>query len=190
MRIAVIGTGNIGGSLGRKWQAAGHDVVYGSRRPGGDGPGGAPSLTVADALLGSDVVVLAVPGPSVAEVLAPHGAELAGRIVIDATNNIGADQVNARAAVTGAAPGARYVRAFSTLGWENFVDPPEGAALFFAGDPDARAVTEELIAAVGLEPAYLGDADATPTVDGLLPLWMALVRQQGGDRRVALRIVR
>src|SRR5439155_22317968 len=101
---------------------------------------------------------------------APNGAEREGRIVIDATNNIGAGQVNARAAVTGAAPGARYVRAFSTLGWENFVDPPEGAALFFAGDTDARAAAEELIGAIGLEPAYVGDADATQTVDGLLLL--------------------
>ena len=32
MRIAVIGTGHIGGTLGRKWRAAGHDVVYGSRK--------------------------------------------------------------------------------------------------------------------------------------------------------------
>ena len=32
MRIAVIGTGHIGGTLGRKWRAAGHDVVYGSRQ--------------------------------------------------------------------------------------------------------------------------------------------------------------
>ena len=31
MRIAVIGKGNIGGSLGSKWCAAGHDVVYGAR---------------------------------------------------------------------------------------------------------------------------------------------------------------
>jgi hypothetical protein len=51
-------------------------------------------------------------------------------------------------------------------------------------------VAEELITAVGLEPAFLGDADATPAVDGLLPLWFALVKQNGGNRKVALRIVR
>ena len=38
MRIAVIGKGNIGGSLGSKWIAAGHDVVFGAR----DGGGGQP----------------------------------------------------------------------------------------------------------------------------------------------------
>jgi len=40
MRIAVIGKGNIGGSLGSKWRAAGHDVVYGARDGSGEGPGG------------------------------------------------------------------------------------------------------------------------------------------------------
>jgi len=42
----------------------------------------------------------------------------------------------------------------------------------------------------GLEPAFVGDASATPVVDALLPQWFALVRQIGGNRRVALRIVR
>jgi hypothetical protein len=50
-------------------------------------------------------------------------------------------------------------------------------------------VAEELITDVGLEPACVGDASATATVDGLLPLWFALVRQNGGNPKVALRIV-
>ena len=81
-------------------------------------------------------------------------------------------------------------RAFNTLGWENFADPPPGAALFFAADPSARQVAEELISAVGLEPDSVGDAEASSMVDALLPLWFSLVRHNGGNRRVALRIVR
>jgi 8-hydroxy-5-deazaflavin:NADPH oxidoreductase len=61
--------------------------------------------------------------------------------------------------------------------------------LFFAADPEARATAEELIKAVGLDPAFLGDGTATATVDALLPLWFALVKENGGNRRVALRIV-
>jgi predicted dinucleotide-binding enzyme len=189
MRIAVIGTGNIGGTLGGRWRAAGHDVVYGSRSGSGDGPGGAPLTTVGGALAGADVVVLAVPGPAVAQVAAAHGAALAGKVVIDAANRIGEPEFNSRAAIQAAAPLARYVRAFNTLGWENFAEPPSGAALFFAADDQARPVAEELIEAVGLEPAYVGDANATGTVDALLPLWFALVTQRGGNRRLALRIV-
>ena len=50
-------------------------------------------------------------------------------------------------------------------------------------------MAEELITAVGLEPAFVGDATATATVDALLPLWFALVKQNGGNRRLALRIL-
>ena len=189
MRIAVIGTGKIGGTLGGRWRAAGHDVVYGSRTGSGEGPGGAPLMAVGEALAGADVILLAVPGGAVTEVVAANGAALAGKVVIDAVNRMGEPEVNSRAAIAAAAPQARYVRAFNTLGWENFADPVPGTALFFAADPGARPAAEELITAVGLEPVFAGDTGASGTVDALLPLWFALVKRAGGNRRVALRVV-
>jgi 8-hydroxy-5-deazaflavin:NADPH oxidoreductase len=190
MRIAVIGKGNIGGSLGSKWRVAGHDVVYGARDASGTGPGVAPVLAVGDALTDADVVLLAVPGKVVADVVSEQKNALAAKIVIDAVNRIGAPEFDSRALVAAAAPQARYVRAFNTLGWENFVTPLPGTNLFFAADPEARTVAEELISAVGLEPAFVGDATATATVDALLPLWFALVKQNGGNRRLALRMIK
>ena len=189
MKIAVIGTGKIGGTLGGRWRAAGYDVVYGSRTGSGEGPGGAPLTAVGDALADADVVLLAVPGGAATDVVAANGAALAGKVVIDAANRMGEPEVNCRAAVAAAAPQARYVRAFNTLGWENFADPLPGTALFFAADPGARPAAEELITAVGLEPVFAGDADASGTVDALLPVWFALVKRSGGNRRVALRVV-
>jgi predicted dinucleotide-binding enzyme len=189
MKIAVIGTGNIGRSIGTKWQAAGHEVVFGATSARGDGPGGAPVLAAADALARAEVVLLAVPGKAVPDLLSAQGAALAGKIVIDAVNRIGERETDSRALIADAAPSARYVRAFNTLGWENFASPIPGASLLFAADPDARAVAEELITAVGLDPAFVGDASATGIVDGLLPLWFALVKQHGGNRKVALRVV-
>ena len=186
----MIGKGKIGGTLGSKWRAAGHDVVYGARDASGTGPGGAPVLGVGDALTDAEVVLLAVPGQVVGEVVSEHGAALAGKIVVDAVNRMGAPEFDARALIVDAAPQARYVRAFNTLGWENFADPAPGANLFFAADPEARKTAEELIAAVGLEPAFVGDAGATGAVDALLGLWFALVKHNGGNRRVALRITR
>jgi 8-hydroxy-5-deazaflavin:NADPH oxidoreductase len=189
MKIAVIGTGNIGGSLGAKWLAAGYDVVYGSRKASGEGPGGARVLAVSDALDGAEVVVLAVPGQAVADVVGAQSAALAGKIVIDAVNRMGQPELNSRALIADAVPDARYVRAFNSLGWENFAGPVPGANLFFAADPTARSVVEELIAAVGLDPAFLGDAAVAGTVDALAPVWFALVQRHGGNRRIALRVV-
>jgi 8-hydroxy-5-deazaflavin:NADPH oxidoreductase len=190
MRIAVIGTGNIGGTLGTRWRAAGHEVTYGARSGSGQGPGGAPVTTVSDAVAAADVVLLAVPGRAIPEVVGALGAALDGKIVIDAANRMGEPEANSRAAIEAAAPGARYVRAFNTLGWENFADPLPGAALFFAADPEARDAAEELITDIGLEPAYLGDASAASAVDGALGLWFSLVRQQGGSRRLAFSVIR
>jgi 8-hydroxy-5-deazaflavin:NADPH oxidoreductase len=189
MKIAVIGTGHIGGTLGARFSAAGHQVTYGSRSAGSAAPDGSASLSAADAVTGADTVVLAIPGTAVENALAGLGGVLDGTVVVDATNNIGRQPVNSRAVVGAAAPGARYVRAFNTLGWENFAEPLPGADLFFAADPEARPVGEELITAVGLRPVYVGDAAAAGTVDGLLPLWFALVGQRGGNRKLAFRLV-
>jgi predicted dinucleotide-binding enzyme len=189
MRIAVIGTGHVGSALGGKFVAAGHEVVYGSRRAEGEGPGDAPIRAVGDALADAEVVVLAVPARAVPDLIAEHGAKLAGTIVIDAVNRIGEPETNSRKDIAEAAPTALYARAFNSLGWENFADPRPGAALFFAADPGARPTVQELITVVGLRPEYVGDAEAAGTVDGLLPLWFSLVQQHGGNRRLAFRVV-
>ena len=189
MRIAVIGTGNIGGTLGSRWRAAGHDVVFGSRSGSGAGPGGAPVRSVADALADAEVVLLAVPAGAVGEVITANAAALGGTVVIDAVNRMGQPEVNSQAAIAAAAPTARYVRAFNTLGWENFADPLPGTELFFAADPAAREVAEELIRAIGLGPQFVGGPDGAKTVDGLLPLWFTLA-QQSGNRKLAFRVVR
>ena len=190
MKIAVVGTGKVGGALGTRWRAAGHDVVFGSRAGSGDGPGGAAVMPVGEALAAADVVVFAVPGDAIAKIAADNGAALAGKVVVDAANRMREPEINSRAAIAAAVPDARYVRAFNALGWENFAEPPVGAALFFAADPSARGIAEELISAVGLEPVFAGDAAQSGTVDALVPLWFALVRHNSGNRHVALGIVR
>jgi predicted dinucleotide-binding enzyme len=189
MRIAVIGTGNIGSTLGRRWQAAGHQVSFGSRTPGGAGPDGAELVEIGRAVASAEAVLLAVPAAAVGELVAAQAGALDGKVVIDATNDVRAATANARAAIVAAAPGAHYVRAFNTLGWENFAEPPADADLFFAADPEARESAETLIAAVGLRPQYVGAADAAATVDALLRLWFALVQQRGGNRKLAFRVV-
>jgi predicted dinucleotide-binding enzyme len=188
MRIAVIGTGNIGGTLGTAWARAGHHVVMGSRQP--DQSAQPPQADLGAALEGVEAVLLAIPARGVDEFLATHAAALDGTLVIDATNNVGAASANAADAITQAAPGARYARAFNTLGWENFAEPTfDGVAadLFFSAAEADRETVEGLIEDVGLRPAYLGP-DKHGLVDSLLPLWFTL-SQLRGTRHLALRIL-
>jgi 8-hydroxy-5-deazaflavin:NADPH oxidoreductase len=184
-RIGVIGSGNIGGTLGERWQQAGHEVVFGARSP-------QPPRTVAiaDAIAGAEVVVLATPGGAVPQLLAEHGPALDGRVVIDATNDIGGERLNHAEAYGVNAPGARFVRAFNTLGFEMFANPSVGgetADLFWCGPEDAGV--EQLIADVGLRPVLVGDIDAIEVVDGAARLWLTLVFRQGRPRRLAFRML-
>lgn len=88
MRIGIIGSGNIGGTLTRRFRALGHDVsVANSRGPEslGDlaGETGARAATVEDAARGADVVVVAVPLKAVPD-LPPE--PFRGKVVVDANN--------------------------------------------------------------------------------------------------------
>lgn len=194
MRIAVIGTGHIGSTLGRAFAAAGHEVTFGSRDPGADGdaPGGG-TATVADvatALDGAEVVVLAVPGPAVAGVVREHAPALGGRLVVDCANVIGTGPANSHDVVTAAAPGVRYARAFNSLGVENLQQPRFGdevADMFVTSSADDRATVEELVRAVGLRPVWVGEG-GQELLDGVLRLWFALSRVTG-RRHLAFKVL-
>jgi 8-hydroxy-5-deazaflavin:NADPH oxidoreductase len=184
-RIGVIGSGNIGETIGEAWRRAGHDVVYASRSP-------QPPRTVAlpDAIADSDVVLLSTPGAAVPQLLAEHGPALDGRVVIDATNDISAERLHHADTYGHAAPGARFVRAFNTLGFEMFAEPSVGgevADLFWCGPDDAGV--EQLIADVGLRPVRVGGIEAIDVVDGVARLWLTLVFRQGHPRRLAFRLL-
>jgi predicted dinucleotide-binding enzyme len=125
-------------------------------------------------------------------------ADLAGKIVVDAANRIGArlgDQsvMNSAAALADHAPTASVFRAFNSLGWENFDQPEIGgvqADLLFAGpDGDGRVAVEQLIADVGLRPVYVGGPEAVPLVDALGGLWGALAFGRGMGRRLFFKVV-
>ena len=190
MQVAIIGTGFIATTLGRALSEAGHTVVYGSRHPESEdtAAGGASVSSVADALSGAEAVILALPGAAVPDLAAQHGDALAGTLVIDATNRMGADVVNARASLPST---VRYARAFNTLGGENMADPVfdgERADMFFSAPEADRATVETIIEGVGLRPIYVGE-DQEAIIDALFQLWVALAMKQGRGRRLALRLL-
>jgi predicted dinucleotide-binding enzyme len=131
-RIAVIGAGNIGGTLGRAWERAGHRIAYAAGTPKPP-----ETVAVADALEGAEVAVFAVPGTAVDALIDEHADALAGKLVIDATNRMGQERLDNTEALA-RVPGARVARAFNTIGWERHIyaatygeppDPPATAAL-------------------------------------------------------------
>lgn len=178
MRIAVLGAGHIGSTVGRLWHAAGHEVTFAARDTAepqalAEGLGErAHAATVADAVAGAEIVLVAVPGPAVVDVLTAAGS-LDGRVVIDAANMMGQDRLSLRG-LANAFPQARWVRAFNTLQArvltdENHRQPPW--VLFLSGDEKAKQAVAQLIADAGFEAVDLGGIDDSKFQDPGSTLW-------------------
>jgi 8-hydroxy-5-deazaflavin:NADPH oxidoreductase len=183
MKIAVIGAGRIGGTVGARLEAAGHEVVYGLRTPSKK-TGAKP---IAEALRSADTVLLAIPGAAVVQFAQQHATELDGKLVIDATNNFGGASMHSWPEITALEPQARLYRAFNTYGFDVFAEPLLGGErpdLFYAGPDDA---IEQLIADAGLRPVRVGGTESVDVVDGVLRLWFTLARSRG--RRIGFKLL-
>lgn len=182
MKIGVIGAGRIGGNAARLWASTGHELLLSySRDPArleqaaAALDGQARSGSVKEAASFGDVVMLSVPWGAIPGVLAEAGS-LAGRIVIDTTNQFGPSGVAAIPDGLTAAqfnqrrmPEARLVKAFNTLtagfqASETGRPTADRVVLFMCGDDaDAKRVVAGLIDDAGFAAADLGGlADAGP----------------------------
>jgi len=207
MRIAILGAGNVGGALGKGWARAGHRITYGVPDPGkakyaavATAAGGARVATVAEAARDAEAIVLAVPFGAVGAALAACG-DLAGRIVIDATNPLrmgkaglelamgftgsGAEQVAALA------PTAAVFKTLNQVGFEVMADTAGYAAppvMFVAGDDDASKPTVmTLVGDLGFQAVDAGPLALARLLEPFAMLWihMALNRKAGRDNAFA-----
>jgi predicted dinucleotide-binding enzyme len=95
MKIAIIGTGNVGTALGINWNKSNHEIIYGSRNPQDEKhvelEKFAQVLTLSQAAMLGDVIVLATPWQGTEEAIHEIGNTLNAKIVIDATNPLKSD---------------------------------------------------------------------------------------------------
>jgi predicted dinucleotide-binding enzyme len=189
-KVAMIGTGNVGAGLGPEFAALGHEIVYGARDPSREDVvalvertgNGASAASPSDAVVGADIVVLAVPGRLAVEITESLG-DLTGKIIIDPTNNyiregvprLAIEGSNAEA-IQDAAPGSHVVKAFNTLSVRQMVDPASSGGPvsipIVGNDANAKAKVAGIIAGMGLEPVDVGPLQNARHVEGMLVLWM------------------
>lgn len=176
LRIGIIGSGNIGGAVGLRWAAAGHQILFSSRNPeelselvSQAGPN-ARSGYPADAVAFGDIIFIAVPYAALPQVGRDFAAAMQGKIVIDCGNPYpgrdGEMATEALARGTGVAsaeylPGVRLVRAFNAIGYRSVHEKHhregELVAIPIAGDDaEAVAVTSNLVIDAGFEPVVVG----------------------------------
>ena len=174
--IAVIGTGDMGDSLGPKFAELGYTVVYGSRTPDSEKARNLVELTGPNARVtdqraaaqAGDIVVLAVPWPAM-ETVAQNLGSLDGKIVVDISfpAKQAADGYYESVVETSSAemiqewnPGARVAKTFATLASYVIDDPGVvGGPVSVPIAADDRAAKEQLakiMVAMGLDPIDAG----------------------------------
>lgn len=184
VRIGVIGSGRIGGTLGALWAKAGHEVLFSDRDPeqakrAAEGLPNARTGSAKEAAHFGEVVLIAVPYAALPSIGKELGADLKGKLVIDPNNPIpkrdGDMAIAARekgAAVSTAAmlPGARTFRAFNaigyaTLGREAHRPPPKLAVPVAADDSQALKLGMQLVEDAGFEPVAVGNLEQSRIFD-------------------------
>jgi predicted dinucleotide-binding enzyme len=142
MRIAIVGAGRVGKSLGTALRASGHSIVYGVRQP--EVSGDLVTKTVGGAIEGAEIVILATPWTAAEALVCEHAPVLAGKIVIDATNNplnasgtrlaLGFDTSGVEL-LRSDAYGATFLKPFNVVGAIAKPSYPQGSAVMFVAGP-------------------------------------------------------
>ncbi len=197
MKIAVIGTGNVGKALGAAFAGAGQDVTFAGRdadkvAAAATAAGAQAALSPAAAIAGADVVVLAVPYPAAEALAAEIATAASGKVVIDATNPLKPDYSglvtdggpSGAERIAASLPGAAVVKAFNTMFAGNQANPTAlGTVLdaLYATDDDAAAETfATLASSIGFRPVKVGPLAASRELEAMAWLNIRLQLLNGG----------
>jgi len=188
LTTAIIGVGNLGGTVARHLVAgnelvvlAAADEAHAKALADELGPK-ASAASVEDAIAGADVVVLATWLDQTKELVPAQTRLLENKVVVDPSNPIGFDEnggmirtlpegESSGSVVAGLLPaGAHYVKAFGSLGADQLATSANReprVVLFYATDDDAaEATAQRLIRAAGFEPLKVGGVSDAGRIEG------------------------
>jgi predicted dinucleotide-binding enzyme len=188
MTTAIIGVGNLGGTVARHLVSGGESVVLAAKDEGHAraladelGPN-ASAASVDEAIAGADVVVLATWLDQTRELVPARTRLLEGKVVVDPSNPIGFDEnvQMLRTLPQGVSPGsivagllqesAHYVKELVRLGADQLATSANReprVVLFYATDDDAaEATAQRLIREAGFEPLKVGGVSDAGRIEG------------------------
>jgi 8-hydroxy-5-deazaflavin:NADPH oxidoreductase len=202
MKIAIIGTGNVGGALASQWANAGHQILLGVRDAANYK--GAHLLknpntsvhVIKMAVAQADVILVAAP-PQFAESLATQLGDLTGKILIDSSNSIRMKPENYATAFHAfeALTHADVLKCFNSTGYENMKNPNYGNVrldMFMAGRSEAaKKVAYQLALDAGFENCYdFGGSEQVELLEKFAFSWINLALMQGLGREIGFKVVR
>jgi len=203
MKIAIIGTGNVGGALAENWSKAGHHILLGVRDlenfKGRDllqFPN-VQAYTMAEAVAAAEVILIAAT-PQATIAIAEQLGDTGDKILIDAMNSVRvrpepyADTFEALRTITRS---AQVVKCFNSTGFENMRNPNYGGVgidMFMAGSSEqAKQVARQLALDAGFAECYDFGGDAqVPLLEQFALAWINLAIIQGQGRNIAFKVQR
>ncbi len=200
MRIAFIGTGNVGAPLADRLQKLGHQVFIAARNPESKSVLEAFKRnselivkSLIEAVQEAEIVFLATPFNAIETALAPVKSLLDGKILVDCTNPVGANlshglqsQISGSETVQEFVPNAHVVKAFTIYGFENFEDSTyagygdlKPAMLIAGNNQTAKEMVSSLCSQLGWEPVDTGKLSMSLHLEHMTLLWIQMARVQG-----------
>ena len=206
MEIGIIGSGEMGKTLGQLWTLKEHKVLFGSRNPDRVNKWiktsdiKATSGTYNEASKYGEIVLLATTWSDTNNALAEANS-LAGKILIDCTNPESKDGLVVGLDTSGAeeiakiAKGAKIVKAFNHIYGSMLKKGTkfgkDNASIFYCGDDlDSKEIVAKLAREIGLEPIDAGELKSARYLEPLAALWVKLAGDMElGGANIALKFL-
>jgi 8-hydroxy-5-deazaflavin:NADPH oxidoreductase len=199
MKMAIIGSGNIGKSIGAWASKEGYEIIFSAKkeehaREAAKAAGhNAKFASVNSAIESADIVLLAVPYESAKEVLSEAKSILKGKVLIDVTNALTEDYSALKLGFTTSAaeeiakliPEAKVIKAFNTVfasvyASQNPKIKEKTISVFYAGDDkDAKAKVADLINKMGFDAVDSGSLKAARVLEPMALLNISLGYNMG-----------
>ena len=202
MKIAIIGTGNVGGALASKWAAVGHEILLGVKDKSNfkgkhllENPN-TSAMTIREAVFKSEIILIATPATVAIEVSRSLG-DTAGKIIIDAMNIVrgrGPEGFNNTSdAILANTQSNEVVKCFNTTGFNNMVNPvyaETAVDLFTCGDSKrGKEIAIQLSKDAGFANCYdIGGNDKFQLMEQFAWFWINLAMFQGHGREIAFKL--
>jgi Predicted dinucleotide-binding enzymes len=203
MKITIIGSGNVGGSLAQGWARAGHEITFGVRNKEeykGNRLAEIKNISIDlihEAVAKSDVIVIAAVPQAVHSIIEAIG-DVSTKIIIDTMNSVRVKPEpfsNTTEALVKLTNCKHIVKCFNTTGAENMANPiyhGKGIDMFYAGDSEkAKQVAAQLATDLGFESVYnFGGSDKFDLLEQFALSWINLAIMQGYGRNFAFKILK
>jgi predicted dinucleotide-binding enzyme len=204
MKIAIIGSGNVGGTLGSKWAEKGHHIYFGVRDLS-QFKGQAlithaniEACQIDEAVQHAEVILLATPATSAIDVVKSLG-DTAGKVIIDTMNIVmgrgPSGYQNTTDAILDHTVTRDVVKCFNTTGFNNMASPNYGEQaldLFVAGDSaKGKSIAKQLAIDASFAECYdIGGNDKFELMEKFAWFWINLAMFQGQGREIGFKLLK